>query len=130
MKTSEAYCINHFKRMMILYLGKKSDTEFHNHMWKTLKRKLDGIAKAVWDQELPFIFFNPPQNTIGGGEKKKNHKNLPSATISEVRLASNMQKPTALYCHRLNYADNIRAGWAILGEFPVLLPILCWFMNK
>lgn len=51
---------------MILYLENKSDTGFHNHMWKTLKGKLEGIAKAVWGQELLF-FLHPPQNT-GGGE--------------------------------------------------------------
>lgn len=53
-----------FKRMMILYLEKESDTGFYNHMWKTLKGKLDGIANAVWGQELLFFFFlNSPQNT-------------------------------------------------------------------
>lgn len=55
--------------MMILYLGKKSDTEFHNHMWKTLKRKLDGIAKAVWDQELLFFFLIHPGTPQEGGKK-------------------------------------------------------------
>lgn len=50
-----------FKRMMILYLEKKSDTGFHNHMWKTLKGKLDGIAKAVWGQELLFFFKPTPE---------------------------------------------------------------------
>lgn len=50
---------------MILYLENKSDTGFHNHMWKTLKGKLEGIAKAVWGQELLF-FLHPPQNTSGG----------------------------------------------------------------
>lgn len=41
---------------MILYLENKSDTGFHNHMWQILKRKLDGIVKAVWGQELlPFF---------------------------------------------------------------------------
>lgn len=47
LKTSETYCINYLKRMVTLYLEKKSDTGFHNHMWKTLKRKLDGSAKAA-----------------------------------------------------------------------------------
>lgn len=48
-----------FKRMTILYLGKKSVTGFHNHMWKILKGKLEGIAKALWGQELFFglVFF-------------------------------------------------------------------------
>lgn len=44
-----------FKRMIILYLETKSDTGFHNHMWKTLKAKLDGNAKAAWGQEVPFF---------------------------------------------------------------------------
>lgn len=45
-----------FKRRIMLYLEKKSDTGFHNHMWKTLKAKLDGNAKAAWGQEVPFFF--------------------------------------------------------------------------
>lgn len=57
--------------MMILYLGKKSDTEFHNHMWKTLKRKLDGIAKAVWDQEFFFFFLIHPGTPQEGGKKSQ-----------------------------------------------------------
>lgn len=42
---------------MILYLENKSDTGFHHHMWKTLKGKLDRIAKAEWGQELLVFFF-------------------------------------------------------------------------
>lgn len=55
---------------MILYLEKKSDTEFHHHMWKTLKGKLDRIAKAVWGQELLFWFFLKahPKALMGGRE--------------------------------------------------------------
>lgn len=41
---------------MILYLEKKSNTGFQNHMWQTLKGKLDRIVKAVWGQELPLFF--------------------------------------------------------------------------
>lgn len=58
------------KRIMILYLENKSGTGFHNHMWKTLKGKLDGIAKAVWGQELlPFIFFKLTPKHWWGTEK-------------------------------------------------------------
>lgn len=58
-----------------------------------------GLLRQCGTKNCFFFFFliHPGTPQEGG---KKNHKNLPSATISEVRLASNMQKPTALYCHR------------------------------
>lgn len=90
-------------------------------MWKTLKRKLDGTAKAVQGQELP-----PPTHT----EVDLKQKNLSSATISEVYLTGNTQKLAALECYRLNYADIIRPSWANLRQFLALLPVLCWFVNK
>lgn len=80
---------------MILYLEKKSDTGFHNHMWKTLKGKLDGIAKAVWRQELPPCILNSPQNTGGGWGS---FTQLFSTTTAKVNLAGNMQKLAGLEC--------------------------------
>lgn len=62
--------------MIILYLEKKSDTGFHNHMWKTLKGKLEGIAKALWGQELPLFFLNLPQNSRCGGREVSHNSPL------------------------------------------------------
>lgn len=78
---------------MILYLENKSDTGFHNHMWQILKRKLDGIVKAVWGQELLSFFLSLPQST-GWGQRSLTQ--LPSATAAKVNLTGSMQKLAVL----------------------------------
>lgn len=80
---------------MILYLEKKSDTGFHHHMWKTLKGKLDRIAKAEWGQELLFFFFfkSSPQSTDGG---QRSLTQLSSGTTAKINLTGRMQKLAVL----------------------------------
>lgn len=55
------------KRIMILYLEKKSGTGFHNHMWKTLKGNWVGLPRQYGTKNYCLLFFlSSPQNTGGG----------------------------------------------------------------
>lgn len=70
LKTNKTHCANNFKKNYDSIFRKEVRHWISQPYVENIKGKLDGIAKAIWDQELlPFIFFKLTPKHWWGTEK-------------------------------------------------------------
>ena len=110
--------------MVTQYLEKRSATGFHNHMWRTLQRKLDGSAKAV---SVGPRAASPTHTEV---DSKQKNTELSSATISEVFDQQSAKTSSTELLQGPKCADITRARWANPRQLRVLLPILYPAVHK
>lgn len=124
LKTNKTHRIDNFKKNYDSIFRKEVRHWISQPYVENIKGEIGWDCQGSMAPRIAALYFKLTPKHWGGRGGEVSHNFSLQLLLKSIWLAicKNWQG--------WNAADSTRTSWAILGQFPVLLPIFGWFVNK